>query len=391
MATATSSCPSGSTSDPRPLDWAVRRVDIADLRCWDRQSLDLESGLIVVSGPNGAGKTSLVEAVCYGLVGVSPRTTRDVEAVRTGAAAFHVTLTVEGRQGTQVREIGYQAGVGRRLRIDGEPCRSLGAWRASGSILVFLPEELRTVKGPPAARRRAVDRLLEGVDPAFADESAAYTAALTQRNAMLKRVRQQLAGPSGLAPWDHAVATHGGAVAAARSRVIVELAPRFRRWLDELGGGATGELAWEPSPADLGAGDPGEFTAVIAARLAATRQRDVQAAQTLSGPHRDDLWIGAGGQDLRRTGSQGEQRTAVLALLLACRDLLRAHGTTPILLLDDVLSELDPRRRERLLSALSGEGQSWITSADPDTAGLAASSGATRVLRVERGGVVDAA
>lgn len=368
-------------------NWAVRQLTVADLRCWDRLTLQLDPGLVVVSGPNGAGKTSLVEAICYGMVGVSPRTTREADAIRVGRQAFHVELHVDGPHGRQVREMGYQPGLGRRMRIDEVPQRSVGLWRASGSILVFLPEELRAVKGPPAARRRAIDRILEGTDPTFAATAAAYTAAVTQRNAMLKRIKGQVAGVAGLTPWDRAVAEHGAAVATARSTMILDLQPRFARWMEELGGGPGGTLAWEPSPADLGEMAPDRFHEHLEARLAANRTRDIQAAQTLSGPHRDDVWIGIGDQDLRRTGSQGEQRTAVLALLLACRELLSEHGVTPILLLDDVLSELDPGRRRRLLDALVGQGQSWITSADPDAADLAAASGATHYLHVEDGHV----
>jgi DNA replication and repair protein RecF len=341
----------------------------------------------VVSGPNGAGKTSLVEAVTFATLGVSPRTSRDAEAVRRGAEAFHVALRVDGPAGTRWRQIGVQAGVGRRLRLDDAPVRSLGAWRAPGSVLIFLPEELRSVKGPPAARRRALDRLIEGADPGFGDAHAAFTAALTQRNALLRRIRSGEAGVDALAPWDHAVAMHGAQVAAARAGTLAALTAPFAGWLDGLGGGRGGRLVWEPSPSILAGTDPGDFADVLARRLDETRGRDIAAAQTLSGPQRDDVWIGAADNDLRRTGSQGEQRTAVLAFLLACRDHLSRHAARPILLLDDVLSELDPRRRRLLLDSLSGPGQAWVTSADPDAAALAEATGARHHVHVEDGRV----
>ena len=360
---------------------------MSDLRSWERLSLDVGDGLIVVSGPNGAGKTSLVEAVAFGLVGVSPRTAREAEAIRTTATAFHVTLEVDSPAGRQRREMGFQPGLGRRLRIDGVPVRSLGDWRASGSILVFLPEELRAVKGPPAARRRVVDRLIEGLDPTYIATSTAYASAISQRNALLKRIRAGLTGVSGLAPWDRAVAEFGAVISAARARAIADLDPLFRRWMERLGDVPDAALVWEPSPSGLAEADPAGFEEFLTTRIAETRERDMKAAQTLSGPHRDDVWIGAGDQDLRRTGSQGEQRTAVLALILACRDRLAAEGVPPILLLDDVLSELDPERRRRLLEAVRGTGQTWVTSADPDAAALAASAGASCVLHVTRGHV----
>ncbi len=360
---------------------------MSDLRSWERVSLDLTLGLIVVSGPNGAGKTSLVEAVSFGTIGVSPRTSREVEAVRRGAPAFHIALDLDGPGGRQHREIGFQPGLGRRMKTDGTPARSLGAWRIPGAVLVFLPEELRAVKGPPAARRRALDRLIEGAVPTFSDTHAAFTAAITQRNALLKRIRSGDAGVAGLAPWDHAVADHGGQVAAARARAIADLTQPFADWLEALGGGPGGRLVWEPSPGHLVDADPATFTELLARRLDETRSRDIAAAQTLSGPQRDDIWIGAGDADLRRIGSQGEQRTAVLAFLLACRDHLARTAATPILLLDDVLSELDPDRRRRLLDGLTGRGQAWVTSADPDAAALAEATGAAHHLHVVNGHV----
>ena len=392
-ATATSSCPSASTSSTDPAAgpgaqaWAVRRLQVANVRSWERVTLDVDPGLIVVSGPNGAGKTSLVEAVTYATVGVSPRTSRDVEVVRRGSEAFHVALELDGPGGRQSREIGFQPGLGRRLRRDGQPARSLGEWRASGSVLVFMPEELRAVKGPPAARRRALDRLLEGARPGYAEALSGYLAAVSQRNALLRRIRAGVTGVAGLAPWDRACAELGGRVAAARRRAVADLTAPFATWLEGLGGGPGGRLDLERSPSALEGDDEAALEAALADLLAINRDRDIQAAQTLSGPHRDDVWIGAGDHDLRRLGSQGEQRTAVLAFLLACRDHLARRAATPIMLLDDVLSELDPGRRRLLLGALAGHGQAWVTSADPDAAALAATVGAAHHLRVEGGHV----
>lgn len=343
--------------------------------------------MIVISGPNGAGKTTLVEAVTFATIGVSPRTSREADAVRRGAEAFHVGLDLEGVEGRQLREIGFQAGLGRRLRRDGVAVRSLGEWRVPGAVLVFMPEELRSVKGPPAARRRAIDRLLEGAETGFGDTLARYLAAVAQRNALLRRIRAGVTGVGGLAPWDRACVELGGAVACARSRAVTDLSGPFGRWLEALGGGPGGRLALEPSPSALEGESLDAIEGVLADAVERTRDRDIQAAQTLSGPHRDDVWIGVGDHDLRRLGSQGEQRTAVLALLLACRDHLAARSAMPIMLLDDVLSELDPQRRRLLLEALAGQGQAWVTSADPDAAALAEAAGAAHHLHVEAGRV----
>ena len=322
-----------------------------------------------MTGPNGAGKTSLVEAIVLGCLGVSPRTSREAEIVRRGAEALHVTLDLEGPEGLRRREIGFAPRRGRRLRIDGEPVASLAAWRARGAVLVFIPDELRSVKGPPAARRRAVDRLLEAADPGYAEALAGYLEALTQRNALLRRVRAGHTGPAALPAFEARMARLGAQVAAARRRGTLELGPPFARWLAALGGGEDGRLAMETSPTDLAGAADEDLEEALAAAFSARREREIAAAQTLAGPHRDDLAIAAGETDLRRLGSQGEQRTAALALLLAHRDHLSARAAQPILLLDDVLSELDPERRERLLAAVGRDGQAVVTSADPHAFG----------------------
>jgi DNA replication and repair protein RecF len=355
---------------------------VADVRCWTRAALDLPEGLVVLTGPNGAGKTSLIEAVTLGCLGVSPRTSREAEVVRRGAEALRVAVALRGPEGTRLREIGYAPRLGRRLALDGVPIRSLAAWRARGAVLIFLPEELRAVKGPPAARRRVVDRLVEAADPAGAEALGGYGEALAQRNALLRRVRAGLTGPEGLAPWEARMAALGARAVRARRTVAAALGAPFARWLEALGGGPGGELALVPSPAELGGVADDDLEPALLQALGARREVETRAGQTLAGPHRDDLWIGTGDRDLRRLGSQGEQRTAVLALLLAGREHLAARATRPVLLLDDVLSELDPDRRRLLLAAVAGPGQAIVTSADPRSAEAA---DAAAVVRIEGG------
>ncbi len=387
MSTATSSCPSASTPDAaHPAsgpDWVARRLEVRDVRCWDRAALELPAGLVLVTGRNGAGKTSLVEALVLGCLGVSPRTAREAEVVRRGAPALHVTLDLAGPGGVHRREIGFAPGRGRRLRIDDAPVRALGDWRAR-AVLVFLPDELRAVKGPPAARRRALDRVLEAAVPGFADDLAAYQHALAQRNALLRRVRAGQATEASLPAWEAPMAERGARVAAARRAGVEALAGPFADWLERLGGGAGGTLRLEASPSGLADVPDAGLEDALRRALAERRPREIAAAQTLGGPHRDDLWIGSGDADMRREGSQGEQRTAALALLLAARDHLRARAARPILLLDDVLSELDPVRRRLLLEAVRDGGQTIVTTADP-TAADALAEPPDALVRVEAG------
>lgn len=371
-----------------PGDWTASRLEVADVRSWSRVVVDLPPGGIVLTGPNGAGKTSLVEALVLACLGVSCRTSREAEAVRTGAPAMHVSLDLSGPGGTRRRDIGYAPRTGRRLALDGEPVRSLSAWRAAGSVLVFLPEELRAVKGPPAARRRHLDRLLEAAVPGYADDLVAYAGALSQRNAALRHVRAGRSGVDGVLPWEPVIAATGARIVVARRDAMRALAEPFARWMADLGGGDQGIVALEPSPASLAEVPDDEVQAALTDRMEQVRDREIAAAQTLAGPHRDDVFVGQtrGDEvvDLRRVGSQGEQRTAVLALLMAHREHLGEHSGLPILILDDVLSELDPTRRGLLLDAAVGHGQCILTTADPAAAQAAADRGA-RVMSVREG------
>ena len=389
MSTATSSCPSASRDSAQMAgDWTATHLDVSDVRSWTRVSVDLPPGGIVLSGPNGAGKTSLVEALVMACLGVSCRTTRDAEMVRTGAPALHVGLDLCGPDGRHHREVGYAQRQGRRLSLDGENVRSLSQWRADGSVLVFLPEELRAVKGPPAARRRHLDRLLEASEPGYADDLTAYAAALSQRNAALRHVRAGRTAMDAVLPWEEPLATHGARIVVARRAAMRDLQEPFARWMRDLGGGEGGELALEPSPAGLAEVADPEVEHALRARMEDARPREVAAAMTLAGPHRDDVLVaqrrGDDLVDLRRMGSQGEQRTAVLALLMSHRQHLGARSGLPILVLDDVLSELDPSRRALLLDAAVGHGQCILTTADPAAAQAAAERGA-RVMAVREG------
>lgn len=371
-----------------PGAWVATRLDVSDVRSWSRVSVDLPEGGIVLSGPNGAGKTSLVEALVLACLGVSCRTAREAEAIRTGTPAMHVGLDLRGPDGTAHREIGFAPRQGRRMSLDGEPVRALSDWRADGSVLVFLPEELRAVKGPPAARRRHLDRLLEAATPGYAADLAAYGSALAQRNAALRHVRAGRTGVDAATPWEEPIAQHGARIVVARREAMADLREPFARWLEDLGGGPGGEITLEPSPTSLAEVPDAQVEAALAERMAAARDREVAAAMTLAGPHRDDVFVGQHRGDdlvdLRRVGSQGEQRTAVLAMLMAHRAHLGARAGLPILVLDDVLSELDPSRRGRLLDAVVGEGQCILTTADPASAQAAAERGA-RVLSVREG------
>ncbi len=328
---------------------------------------------MLAAGPNGAGKTNLLESMHVATQGFSPRTRQDANLVRYGADGFDVRATGSGDSGEITLEVGFRAGEGKRARINGAAAESLERVRSAAATLVFTPDRLAVVKAGPAVRRAYVDRVIGRLFPARAALAGEYAEALAQRNAALRRVSSGFARLDTVEPWDARVIDAGGALSAARSEALAALETPFGERAGELGLAGAG-LVYDSSP----------ITAeVLAARLAA----DLERGLTGAGPHHDEVRITAGERELRSHGSQGEQRVALLALLLAEAELLGdRRGVPPLLLLDDVLSELDGERRAALVQRIRGGSQVLVTTAargalpgDPDQL-LEVSPGRVRVV-----------
>ena len=305
---------------------------------------------MLVTGPNGAGKTNLLESLHVGTQGFSPRTRADAQLVRFGRDAARIALRGQ-RAGVAVEvEVRLELGTGKRASVNGARLRAAEQLRSEVTTLVFTPDRLVVVKGGPAARRAYFDRVLGRISPSRAGLSAEYGAAVGQRNAALRRVAQGLSSRDALAPWNEQVSLLGGQLIEGRREAVSLLRPPFAERAAELGlPGA--ELAYEAE-------------APTVEELEARTGRDLERGTTSLGPHLDDVGVLAGDRDLRAFGSQGEQRLAVLALLLGEAELLEERrGARPLLLLDDVLSELDPDRRRILADRLRASGQALVTSA----------------------------
>lgn len=237
----------------------------------------------------------------------------------------------------------------RRVELNGERLSSAERLRHELTTLVFTPDRLAVVKGAPATRRAYLDRTVGRLLPARASLANEYGTAVGQRNAGLRRVRGGASTRDALAPWSARVVSLGGELVRARVEAVELLAPLFAATADELGL-ARATLVYEGTPATL-------------EELDARLELDVERGLTGAGPHLHDLRIGADGRDLRAFGSQGEQRMAVLSLVLAEAEALRSRlGTSPLVLLDDVLSELDGDRRTALAGMLSRISQAVVTA-----------------------------
>ncbi len=351
----------------------VIRLRLRDFRTYEDASVELGAGLTVVHGRNGAGKTNLLEALYFGCTGRSCRTSNEREVLRFGASAARVEVEAEGRDGPCNLEVGFVPGEPKRFRVDGAPVERLIDAPARPLVGVFLPDRLELVKGPPALRRAHVDQVVAALWPARAATRRAYSQALAQRNALLARVRTGRASRDGMAAWDAELARHGIALRDDRARAAELLAEPFARIAEVLGLAGVPEARYRPRTAAVDA-------PALAAELAERLDSDLERGFTGHGPHRDDLALLRDARELRAYGSQGEQRLSLLALLLAEREVLAAErGAPPLLLLDDVMSELDADRRSLLVERLDDGGQSVITTTDLGHVPGAGRPGVTRI------------
>jgi DNA replication and repair protein RecF len=304
---------------------------------------------VLIVGPNGVGKTNLLEAVHIGAQGFSPRTRSDAEVIRVGADRGRILLRGERSAGVPLElEVVLQLHGAKRAKVNGAQLRAAEQLRSEVAALVFTPDRLAVVKGAPAVRRAYFDRTLARLAPARASLPVEYAAAVGQRNAALRRVAAGYSSREAVSPWTQSVASLGVELVAARLETLELLASGFGRHAEQLGLEG-GRLEYRGEPPSVEA-------------LEARIERDLERSATGLGPHLDDVAILAGTRDLRRFGSQGEQRIAVLALLLAEAELLAERRPQPLLLLDDVLSELDRTRRQALCEQLRLLGQSLVTA-----------------------------
>jgi DNA replication and repair protein RecF len=306
---------------------------------------------VLVTGPNGVGKTNLLEALHVGAQGFSPRTRAEPRLVRFGETAARVRLSGRNQEAAFETEVSLAPPQSKRIRLNGAALEVADELRLRLSALAFTPDRLAVVKGGPIVRRAYLDRMLGRLFPARARLPGDYARAVAQRNAALRRVRAQESALDAVEPWTEQVAALGDELDRARAELADALAAGFTEQAAQLGL-TQAEIVYEAK---------GLTVAELAERLA----RDLERGTTGAGPHLRDAAITAAGRDLRAFGSQGEQRIAVLALVLAeARVLLERRADPPLLLLDDVFSELDRRRAEALVTLLPAGGQAVLTATE---------------------------
>ena len=339
----------------------VTAIEARPLRSLERLRVELAPGIVSVVGPNGAGKTNLVEALYFALTGRSFRTSDRRDLIPFGGSLARAEATVRDEDDVEHRLLASVSRTeGRRHLLDGDPADPATIARSRPPVAVFAPDRLNLVKGPPAERRAHLDGFVAARWPARGELRKRYGQALAQRNALLARLGAGYGNPAELAVWDAGLANAAAALVEARAEAVAELAGPFAAAATELG--LEGEAALLYAPRAEGGAEE------IRAGLEQRRDADLNLGRSSWGPHLDELKLEAAGRSLRRYGSQGQQRAALLALLFAERNaLLGSRRVVPLLLLDDVMSELDPDRRGLLIARLRGGGQTVITAADRES------------------------
>ena len=377
--------------------WAAQ-LSTLDFRNLDDAAVELDRSLTVLHGHNGAGKTNLLEALFFALTGRSCRTRRERELIRFGAPLARAEVELEpgapesvdgdgelhatpspGAGGPAGKRITMLASVssaeGRRRLVDARPARPADDL-ARMAISVFMPDRLALVKGPPSPRRAHLDRLAGALWPARGALRTEYSRTLAQRNALLSRVRRG-GDRSALEAWDLELARRAVPLTEAREAAANELIGPFTETAEALGLDGDARIAYRPKIESMG-------EAEVAAELASRRDSDLRNGHSTWGPHRDEVELSINARSLRRYGSQGQQRLGLLALLFAEREALRqARRRLPLMLLDDVMSELDPGRRRRLVELLDRGGQALITTTE--AAHVPAGDGAHTELAISAG------
>ncbi len=362
----------------------IQSLRLVNFRNYVQLAMTPDPGLCVLTGENAAGKTNILESIFLCALGRSHRTARDGELIRTAAEGGSVHLVLDTAGGTRVIDCKLLQAERKKLSIDDAPLARSGELLGCLNVVMFAPEDLALVKDGPAERRRFLDMEISQLRPAYYYTLQQYNLALKQRNALLKDASG--AGGGTLEMWDEQLSNLGASITTVRAQFTKELAAAAKRVHSGLSDEKEELLVrYQPSLPDADA--DGLYDAMRDA-LFENLERDLYRGYTSVGPHRDDVALYLNGTDVRVYGSQGQQRTVVLSMKLAELEMLRdVRGESPVLLLDDVFSELDRSRQTKLLAAVEG-CQTFITCThleELENAGVAS----MQVYHVGNGAIIE--
>lgn len=347
----------------------VRTLTLDGFRSYEHLEVNFGEGPQVVVGRNAAGKTNLVEALVVLSTGRSHRSSSDPEMVRWGAEFARSVAGVEHEGRTEELEVvvharGSGPGARKRVRVNGVNRRA-SALRPVLRTVLFAPEDMLLIIGAPSLRRNLLDALVAQREPTAAAVMSTYQRTLTQRNSLLRRIREEEADRAELPYWTQAIIENGSRILDWRHETLAAMARPLADAHREIAPEETELRLRYGSNVESGAGESNEDA--LRRRLRETADKEIWNGATLVGPHRDDFVFVSDGRELTEFASRGQQRTAILALKLAELDVLtELDGRPPLLLLDDVFSELDPERRAHLVRRIGELPQAIVTTTTPD-------------------------
>ncbi len=330
----------------------VKTLDLKNFRNYDDLSIRLDSGTNIFYGANAQGKTNILEAVYISGTTKSHKGSKDKDLIKVGADESHIRMTFD-RNGNDYRiDVHLRRNKSKGIAINGIPVRRAGDLLELVSIVFFSPEDLNLIKDGPSERRRFMDYILCGIDRIYLQDLTNYNKCLAQRAKLLKEIGFGAGSIRELDVWDEQLIEYGSRIIRKRTEFIEELQESASRIHHQLTGETEQlELRFEPCANEES----------FSRRVKENRENDLKLRMNSVGPHRDDIAIKANGMDLRTFGSQGQQRTAALSLKMSEIEIYeKKQGTRPILLLDDVLSELDSSRQNYLLQSIANT-QTLIT------------------------------
>lgn len=342
----------------------VRSILLRNYRNYSELSLALDPNINVFLGANAQGKTNIIEAVYYASLGRSHRTHTDTDLIRWQQPGAVVQIDFERMGVANHLEIQFSRETRRRILMNEHPIRPKELIGSINTVL-FSPEDLFLIKGAPAGRRRFLDGEISQASPAYYHELQQYTRIVTQRNTLLKRIREHKAAPDMLDLWDPQLVSSAVKITLKRQEAVRKLnmlANLMQRRISDNQENLSIKYEIHGMEDDM----TKDLVSWYNKELNSHREIDILRGTTSRGPHHDDIILAINGINLRSFGSQGQQRTGVLSLKLSELEFLRSEtGEYPILLLDDVMSELDVTRRRQLMDFISRERiQTMITATD---------------------------
>lgn len=344
----------------------IDKIALLNFRNYQTLTLSFHDKLNLFVGDNAQGKTNILEAIYYSGTGRSHRTNKDADLIKWNENYFILKISGENLHGRFVLEIGLNREGKKKIKLNSVQKKRTGDILGTVKVILFSPEDLTLVKGSPVVRRKFIDTEISQISPGYYYNLLKYQRILVQRNALLKDIKMNKNLADNLPVWDRQLALFGAKLIYKKLDVLKKLTPLTRLMHRKITNGKEElETRYISNVVDKDNLSLEEIEKLFLEKIAANRDEELDRGITIIGPHRDDLVFYINGKEVKHYGSQGQQRSCSLSIKLAELELVKGEtGEYPLLLLDDVMSELDEDRRQYLLESVQSKIQTFITTTD---------------------------